>query len=118
MSTADNKKKRAQGHNGATVSPVLDWARVCTPASAVLFLLLLALFASAVSVVYATHRTRIVYHELQQLRSEQNELEVLRGQLLIEQSTFGVEGRIERQAEQELDMKFPEWSSVVMVEHE
>lgn len=118
MSAADNKKKRVRGQTGVTVSPVLDWARLCTPASAVIFLLLLAVFASAVSVVYATHRTRIVYHELQQLRSEQNEIEVLRGQLLIEQSTFGVEGRIERQAEQELDMKFPEWSSMVMVENE
>ncbi|GIT64364.1 MAG: hypothetical protein Ct9H300mP22_7640 [Gammaproteobacteria bacterium] len=37
------------------------------------------------------------------------------GQLLIEQSTFGVEGRIEQKAIEQLQMQLPELSKIVMV---
>jgi cell division protein FtsL len=55
---------------------------------------------------------------LQQLRVQSNELDVHWGQLLIEQSTFGLEGRIERRAMEELNMTFPDWSKIIMVRHE
>ncbi len=118
MSTAENRHAGNYRPNPAVLSPVLAWTRIATPASLVICLLLGAVFASAVSVVYATHRNRVVFHELQQLRNEQNELDVLYGQLLIEQSTFGQDGRIERRAAEELDMKVPEWSETVVVEYE
>jgi cell division protein FtsL len=37
------------------------------------------------------------------------------GQLLIEQSTFGVEGRIEQKAIEQLDMHVPDVSQIVMI---
>lgn len=83
-----------------------------------LLLLLLTALVSGMAVVYTTHQHRMVFHELQQLRGERNELEVAWGQLLIEQSTFGLENRIERLAAEELNMQLPDWSRIVMVRHE
>ena len=45
-------------------------------------------------------------------------LEVQWGQLLIEQSTFGVEGRIEQKAFEQLQMEVPDIANIVMVDHE
>jgi cell division protein FtsL len=49
--------------------------------------------------------------------SQANQLEVEWGQLKIEQSTFGLEGRIERKAMEELNMKLPDWSRITMVRY-
>ena len=52
------------------------------------------------------------------LRDQANGLEVEWGQLLIEQSTFGVEGRIEQKAFGQLHMEVPDIAKIIMVGHE
>ena len=83
-----------------------------------LLVLLSGVMLSAIAVVGSSHASRTVFYELQQERQVHTELEVEWGQLLIEQSTFGTEGRIERRAVDELEMKLPDWSGVIMVRHE
>lgn len=100
------------------LSPVLGWMGVLESSSTLVLLLLASLLISGMAVVYTTHQHRLVFHELQQLRGERNELEVTWGQLLIEQSTFGLDNRIERLAADELGMQLPDWSRMVMVRHE
>lgn len=80
--------------------------------------LLALLLVSGVSVIYTTFKNRYLLNELQQLKNERNELQVQWGQLLIEQSTFSLEGRIERKAIDELQMVVPDFSEIVMVRYE
>lgn len=97
---------------------VLAWLNLGSPQSiAVIVLGLLVLF-TALAVVDTSYRHRLTFHELQQSRVQTNDLDVQWGQLLIEQSTFGLEGRIERRATEELGMKVPDWSKIVMVRYE
>ena len=74
--------------------------------------------ASGLSVVLTTHENRFAFNELQVLREQANEMELEWGQLLIEQSTFGVEGKIETKAVDQLQMHVPDLSKIVMVSHE
>ncbi len=73
---------------------------------------------AGLSVVSTTHENRFAFNELQVLRDQANNLEVQWGQLLIEQSTFGVEGRIEQKAFEQLQMEVPDIANIVMVDHE
>jgi len=118
MSTAtlDRKKFKVPAADGDI--SVLSWAQLFSGSSIVVFILLVLVLLSGMSVVHATFKNRYALHELQQLRSEHNELDVQWGQLLIEQSTFSLEDRIGRKAEEELDMKLPDWSGVIMVKYE
>jgi cell division protein FtsL len=106
--------------NSPAPSPetVLVWARLSGARSLSLLLVLCLLMISGVGVVHSTFETRSTLNQLQQLRNERNELQVQWGQLLIEQSTFGLEGRIGRKAEEELGMRVPDWSRVTMVRYE
>lgn len=101
----------------AARAPVI-WLRVLSLPNLFLLAMLTAVMLSALAVVGLSHKSRSVFFELQQQRDLHNELEVQWGQLLIEQSTFGTEGRIERRAVDELEMKVPDWSGIVMVRHE
>lgn len=98
--------------------PVFRWLRAGEPGVVVLAVLLVGVLVSGLAVVHATYRHRTLFNELQQLRHAGNMLEVEWGQLLIEHSTFGLDGRIERKAEEELNMKVPEWSGTIMVQYD
>jgi cell division protein FtsL len=78
--------------------------------------LLLVFFASAsgISVIRATHDYRHLFISLQEAREHSNQLGVIWGQLLIEQSTFGVDGRIEQKAVELLEMRVPAVEEIVM----
>lgn len=97
---------------------VLRWLRVPEPSTALFVLLLAAVLGSGLAVVHTSYQYRTLFNELQELRQNANALEVEWGQLLIEHSTFGLDGRIERKASEELNMKIPEWSGTIMVRHE
>ncbi|MFM1896711.1 MAG: hypothetical protein RLZZ385_1785 [Pseudomonadota bacterium] len=97
---------------------LLRWAGLAQPSSWRLLLLLSVVLVSGVSVVRVTHEHRSLFNELQQLRGQANQLQVQWGQLLIEQSTFGLEGRIEQKATVELRMVLPALDSIVMVPNE
>ena len=118
MSAAKTERKNFTDPAAGGNISVFRWAQLFSGRSIVVFSLLALVLVSGMSVVHATFKNRYALHELQQLRSEHNQLDVQWGQLLIEQSTFGLEGRIGRKAEEELGMKLPDWSGVIMVKYE
>lgn len=114
---ANVHEPRSVPRPSAARAPVA-WLQLFNAPNLLLLILLSGVMLSAIAVVGSSHASRTVFYELQQERQVHNELEVEWGQLLIEQSTFGTEGRIERRAGDELGMKLPDWSNVVMVRHE
>ena len=102
--------KQTAGHES-----LWTWLGLGERRSEMFLLLLLCLLASGLGVVKTTHENRYVFNRLQELKNEANELSVEWGQLLIEQSTFGVEGRIEQKAIEQLGMRVPDVSQIVMV---
>lgn len=110
-------QQRRNGNRGLQElpSPMLVWLGLTERRSLLLLLLMALLLASGLGVVRTTHENRYVFNRLQELKSEANALNVEWGQLLIEQSTFGVEGRIEQKAIDRLDMRVPSFGQIVMV---
>jgi len=96
---------------------VLVWSQLLGTRTLLLLVLLSVVLVSALAVVNTSYNSRTLFYELQQLRSQANQLEVEWGQLKIEQSTFGLEGRIERKAMEELSMKLPDWSRITVVRY-
>ncbi len=97
---------------------VLVWCGLLSRTSLSLFVLLGAVLVSGLLVVKTTHQNRFTFNDLQELKDEAVALDVAWGQLLIEQSTFGVEGRIEQKAIEQLDMRIPATTDIVMVSHD
>ena len=121
MKTKVNSHKRTPKARKKPVSKppsILQWAGVFRPGTLALLAMLAVVLGSGLSVVRTTHQNRFAFNELQELRDQANQLETAWGQLLIEQSTFGVEGRIEQKAIDQLQMRVPELSKIVMVSHD
>ena len=120
MKTTERQQHNDQYDSAADSArvSVLVWLRLGSSQNLVVVVLLLAVLLTALAVVDTSYRHRMTFHQLQQSRVQTNDLDVQWGQLLIEQSTFGLEGRIERRASEELGMKVPDWSKIVMVRHE
>lgn len=112
------RNRRVAGEQVAMAPSVLQWSGLIHPASLGLVMLLVAVLGSGLSIVYTTHQSRFAFNELQELKDQSNQLETEWGQLLIEQSTFGVEGRIDQKAAEQLQMQVPELSKIVMVEYD
>ena len=112
------RNRRVAGEQVAMAPSVLQWSGLIRPASLGLVMLLVAVLGSGLSIVYTTHQSRFAFNELQELKDQSNQLETEWGQLLIEQSTFGVEGRIDQKAAEQLQMQVPELSRIVMVEYD
>ena len=116
MSAVSNRKSRQSDCSEPEVPPpVLVWLGLASAPSALLYALLVSLLVSGLMVVKTTHENRFTFNELQVLREEANQLDVEWGQLLLEQSTFGLDGRIEQKATRELQMRVPRISDIVMV---
>ena len=112
------KKKKQKSSRVSKELSVLEWAGIRNRATFALFIALTLVLVAGLSVVAATHENRFAFNELQVLRDQANGLEVEWGQLLIEQSTFGVDGRIEQKAFEQLQMEVPDIARIVMVTHE
>ncbi|MFT4748576.1 MAG: cell division protein FtsL [Pseudohongiellaceae bacterium] len=97
---------------------IFKWAGINRPSSLILVGILGLVLSTGLSVVQTTHDNRFSFNELQELRAQANQLDVQWGQLLLEQSTFGVEGRIESKAIEQLQMKVPEIARIVMVKND
>ena len=80
-----------------------------------LVVLLMLTTVSATGVIYSTHKSRYLLNELRQLERQRNNLQVVWGQLLLEQSSLVAQGRIENLAIAELGMKIPTVENVVVV---
>lgn len=78
-------------------------------------LLWLALTISALAVVFSTHRSRQLFHELETLKDQQYELDVEWGQLLLEQSAWAAPVRVEKMAANKLRMTLPQPEQTEMV---
>lgn len=77
-------------------------------------LFLAALVAiSAIGVVYAKHRARVLFVEVQKVEQEIEALQTEWGQLRLEQNTWAEHSRIERIARSRLGMEMPERKSIV-----
>lgn len=81
----------------------------------VLVTLAVAVFASALGVVFSTHESRKLFVELQGLQKVRDEMNAQWGRLQLEQSTWATHGRIERIANEKLDMVIPPPGAVVIV---
>jgi len=65
---------------------------------------LLAVVATAVGVVYSKHKGRELFIELQVLGNERDSMDVEWGQLQLEQSTLTTQGQVEHAARDQLGM--------------
>jgi cell division protein FtsL len=80
-----------------------------------LVVMILASIASAIGVVYARHRHRLLFVELAKLEKVRDELNIEFGRLQLEQATVAESNRIDQVARLRLGMKFPEVGDVVVV---
>jgi cell division protein FtsL len=78
-------------------------------------LLVLVVMVSAIGVVYAKHRNRMLYVELNHLQQHQDEINVDWGRLQLEQSTWATHGRVENVARKKLGMRNVDYADVVIV---
>ncbi len=69
--------------------------------------LLLAVVASAIAVVWARHQGRVAFVQLTQLQNQRDALNVDYGRLELEQATWAAPGRIEQIARGQLGMVDP-----------
>lgn len=115
--TASQAKKLSPGISKSG-NGVLVWLGLSSSRTIFLFIMLAIVLTSGLSVVRTTHANRFAFNELQQMKDEANKLDVQWGQLLLEQSTFGLDGRIEQKAVEQLQMQVPEIDDIVMVQHD
>jgi cell division protein FtsL len=112
-------KKTPTSTDTTTAEPsVLEWAGINRGGTLALLVLLALVLSTGLSVIETTHDNRFTFNALQVLKDEANELDVEWGQLLLEQSTFGVDGRIELKAVEQLQMRVPEITNIVMVKND
>lgn len=78
-------------------------------------ILLLAVVASAVAVVWTHHARRSLFAELDELDARRDQLHVERGRLQIEQSTWAATDRIERVAAEKLNLHLSRAGATVLV---
>ncbi|GAB2493754.1 cell division protein FtsL [Pseudoxanthomonas sangjuensis] len=79
------------------------------------FALVVLNVATAIGVVYARHRHRILFVELSKLERARDELNIEFGRLQLEQATVAESTRIDRIARERLGMKSPEAGDVVVI---
>lgn len=77
-----------------------------------------ALFASALGVVWTKHQTRNLFIQLQTLRGERDGLDIEWGQLKLEQGAWATHGRVEHTARIDLRMVIPPPADVQLVQPE
>lgn len=77
--------------------------------------LALAILLSAISIIYVTHVTRILHASYQHNLSEQERLHMQRGQLLLERSTWLMQSRLQKVAENQFGMMLPNRKSVMII---
>ena len=80
-----------------------------------IIVLVLANIASAIGVVYARHRHRVLFDEVTRLERARDELNVEFGRLQLEQATWAESNRIDQVARTRLGMVFPETREIVVV---
>jgi cell division protein FtsL len=77
--------------------------------------LLLAVMASAIAVVWARHQDRVSFVELTRLQNERDAFNVEFGRLELEQATWAAPGRVEQIARSQLGMVNPAPAQVGLI---
>jgi cell division protein FtsL len=77
--------------------------------------LLLAVMASAIAVVWARHQGRVSFVELTRLQNQRDALNVDFGRLELEQATWAAPGRVEQIARSQLGMINPAPAQVEII---
>ncbi len=81
----------------------------------IVLVLLVAVVASAIGVVYARQQNRILFGDLTRLTHEQDDLNTEFGRLELEQATWAEPNRIEQVARGQLGMVTPGAADTVVV---
>jgi cell division protein FtsL len=84
---------------------------------AILVLLLIAVVASAIGVVYARQESRRAFVELTRLTTERDDLNFEYGRLELEQATAAEANRIEQIARGRFGMVSPQPAATVVIKH-
>ncbi len=85
------------------------------PAISILLVLTLAIVMVAISITYSVFSARQLTSQVQELKAQQNKLNVEWGRLQLENSTWGAYRRVEKMASKKLDMIHPDASQRVVV---
>jgi cell division protein FtsL len=80
-----------------------------------LSLLLLAVIASAIGVVWTRHESRVLFVELSRLQAQKDDLGVEYGRLELEQATYAEPARIDAEARGKLGMFTPKPQDIQLV---
>ena len=78
-------------------------------------LLLVAVVATGIGAVQTRHHSRNLYNELQRLEANRDRLNVIWGQLQLEQAAWSEPGRVERIAREQLGMAQPASEDIVLI---
>ncbi|MEW8585084.1 MAG: cell division protein FtsL [Candidatus Thiodiazotropha sp.] len=85
-------------------------------AGQVLFLLLvMAVLASAMAVVYSKYLSRKQFVVLQELQAEKEQIGIEWGRLQLEESTLATHSEVEKRARDRLKMHLPQFDEVVVI---
>ena len=84
-------------------------------AAIALTILLLAVIASAIGVVYARQQSRLQFVELSRLGAERDDLNFEFGRLQLEQATWADNNRIDQIAREKLGMIAPSAAGTVVI---
>lgn len=78
-------------------------------------LLLAAVVATGIGAAQARHHSRGLYNELQRLEADRDRLNVVWGQLQLEQAAWSDPGRVQRIAREWLGMAQPASEDIVLI---
>ncbi len=81
-----------------------------------LTLLIVFILFSALSVVYVKDLNRRLFIELQSQQKTRDSLHIEWGKLLLEESSWATQARVQRIAQQQLDMELPKAKKIKMVQ--
>jgi cell division protein FtsL len=110
MSTVAAKKPLPQRMQAQLVARALALRGTAIAAGVVL-----TLVSSAVAVAYSSHKTRLYLNDLQKLENQRDHLETEWGQLLLEQHAWGAYTRVGKLASEQLQMRNPAPTEIMMV---
>jgi len=114
------KKNQAEGSDEVDTPQAGEFCNVETllrPFLTVLVLVVL-LVVSCLVVVLSAFEYRTLFNHHQELIQQRDELQVEWGQLLLEQSAWSANNRVEQQAARKLGMKVPEVNQIEIIRNE
>jgi len=80
-----------------------------------LMVLAIVVLVSAVAVVHAKYRSRVLFGELQNLDAQADEVDIEWERLLIEHGAWGTPAHIEVSARKKLNMRMPRAEEVIII---